>query len=429
MLKFKIYLLAAITLFSVTLSAQSNTNSPYSRFGLGELNRQGLVQNLSMGGAAIGIHSGSQINYINPAAYTAIDTMSFLFDFGVSGSQTRYETNSLNTTGTNFNIHHIAMGFGISKNWKASVGIVPYSSVGYNITESKYLSGAGLLDYYYKGSGGLNKFYMGTAVKFFNHVSIGANLSYIFGYLNYANTVVFPSGLYGASTVFENRLSIADMTYNLGIQYHETIGEKMFFTVGAVFDNETNLKTSRALVQTTTYPGTKTSVGDSVIIDPSFVVNSEKHSAQTVYPMNMGLGFSFGIKNKLMIAGDYSSQEWSKAIIPGKSDSLVNSSSINLGVEFIPNDQAIQGYLNHIRLRAGFYSSKSYLSFRGEQINDNGISFGFGLPFKGTRSSFNLGFTAGQRGTLNSNLIRETYGIVNFGLTLHDFWFYKTKFD
>ncbi len=429
------YLLSAILLCTIPLSAQVNTSSPYSRFGLGELTQPGFIQNLALGGTGIGIRSGSQINYLNPASYSSIDTMSFLFEFGLQGSQNTYAQNS-GTTGsplqskmTNYNIHHIAIGFGISKNWKASIGIVPYSSVGYNIVENKFLSGAGLLDYNYVGSGGLNKFYIGNSIRIINHFSVGLNLTYLFGYLNYANSVDFISDNYAATTRIENRLNIADMTYNFGFQYHDTFSDKYFFTLGVVFDNDSKLNTSQKLVQTTFYPGSKTSVGDSINIDPEFVVNSEILQVQTLLPRNAGVGFSFGIKNKLMLAGDYSSQEWSQSFIPGKTDSLVNASSLNFGLEYTPNDQALRGYYNRVHYRFGGYYSNSYLRIRGEQIQDRGISFGVGLPLKGTKSSFNLGLIVGQRGTLTNNLIKENYGIVNFGLTLHDFWFFKRKFD
>jgi hypothetical protein len=424
--------LTAILLCSIPVAAQVNTSSPYSRFGLGELTPSGFAQNLSMGGTGIGIRSGSQLNYLNPASYSEMDTMSFLFDFGVQGSQTTYSQNTLteNTLSsklTNYNIHHIAIGFGITKNWKASVGIVPYSSVGYNIVETRYLTGVGFPDYNYKGTGGLNRLYIGNSLRFFNHFSAGLNLTYIFGYLDYTNSVDFPAGSDAASTVIENRLNIGDMMYNLGFQYHETFYNKYFLTVGAIFDNDTKLKTSRTILQTSYFPGSGPRSGDTIV--PSFIVNYEKIPSETLLPRNMGVGISFGIKDKLMLTGDYSGQEWSKSIIPGKTDSLDNSNSLNFGLEYTPNNQAIRGYYNRVHYRFGGYYSNTYLRIRGEQLQDYGISFGVGLPFKNTKSSFNLGVVVGQRGTLTNNLIKESYGIVNFGLTLHDFWFFKRKFD
>lgn len=416
-------------LCAIPVAAQVNTSSPYSRFGLGELNQPGFTQNLSMGGIGIGLRSSSQINFLNPASYTEMDTLSFLFDFGLLGSQTNYTDGTLSSRMMNYNIHHIAMGFSISRNWKASVGIVPYSSVGYNITESKFVSGAGLAEYYYQGSGGLNRLYIGNAFKIYNHFSLGLNLSYIFGYIDYLNSVQFPADASAASTKIENRLNIGDMTYNFGFQYHNTFSDKYLFTAGIIFDNETKLNTTQKILQSTIFPGSAATIGDSILIDPDFKVTSNSYNKQTTLPQHLGGGFSFGIKNKLIISGDYSTTAWSKSFIPGKTDTLSNSNSLNFGVEYTPDYQSLKGYLNKIHYRAGGYYSNSYLHIRGEQLQDYGISFGVGLPFKGSKSSFNLGMTIGQRGTLTNNLIKENYGVVTFGLTLHDFWFFKPKFD
>jgi len=429
MLKKFRFILPAILLFAIPMAAQVNTSSPYSRFGLGELTQPGFANNIALGGTGIGLRSGTQINYLNPASYTEMDTLSFLFDFGIFGKQTKYSTNSLESKLTNYNIHHIGIGFGITKNWKASVGIMPYSSVGYEIEENKFLPGSSLVNFNYKGSGGLNKLYIGNSVRFFNHFSVGVNLSYLFGYLNYKNEVSFPSDTKAASTLIENRLNLSDMTYNFGFQYHTKIKEKYFLTLGAIYDNEVKINTSQSIISTTFFPGTSITIKDSIPLNTAFEVDKKTSSGESILPRNYGFGTSFGIKNKLLIAADYTAMEWSKSFIPGKSDTLANSNSMNFGIEYTPNETALKGYLNRVHYRFGGYYSNTYLRIRNEQLQDFGISFGVGLPFKNTKSTFNLGLVYGQRGTLSQNLIKENYGIINFGLTLHDFWFYKRKID
>ena len=64
--------------------SQYSTYSPYTRFGFGDLSKGGFGQNLAMGGAGIALRNDNQLNYLNPAAYTARDSMSVLFDFGMS---------------------------------------------------------------------------------------------------------------------------------------------------------------------------------------------------------------------------------------------------------------------------------------------------------------------------------------------------------
>ncbi len=393
-----------------------------------------------MGTAGVALRSNEQINYINPAAYTAIDTNSFIFDFGIAGTSTTYRSDQARTKLNNFNIQHLAIGFPVTRWWKAAAGITPFSSVGYNIFEQKNLANIGNVDYYYNGNGGLNNFFLGSSILLFKHLSLGVNMSTLFGFIDNKQRAEFTNDVAFSTTQFELRDNIRGIVFNLGLQYDQTFADKYFVTLGAVFNNETNLKTTQTYTVTNTFPGSGTTIADTVFsdTDTSYVIIpvnpvqnliDNTHSGPVTYPQNMGVGLAFGIRNKLTVTGDYNQQRWSNSRILGRSDSLVNSSSMKFGVEYLPNQAALKGYLNHVRYRLGGYYTNSYIQIRGDQINDYGITFGIGLPFKNTKTTFNLGVVLGQRGTLNNNLIKENYGIVNFSLVMHDFWFFKRKFD
>lgn len=409
--------------------AQVNTHSPYSRFGLGQLSLPGYGQNQAMGSSGIALRSNKQINYINPAAYTAIDTMSFLFDFGLNASNTRYQTTELNSELTNFNLDHLAIGFAISKWWKAAAGIGPYSSIGYNILDQKSLPNIGLIDYSFEGTGGLNNFYLGTSVLVFKRLSLGINMSNIFGYLENIQRTDFPTDAEAAQTYAENRMVVRDHVFTFGIQYHELLKEKYFIALGAIYENQSSLNTNQTLLYQNFFPGNAVALNDSTIVSPTFQLEKNSYKGEIIYPARIGAGISFGIDKKLILSGDYQTQNWSNSLIMGESDSLVNSNSMNFGMEYTPNYEALRGYLNRVHYRFGGYYSNSYLRIRGEQIQDYGITFGVGLPFKGTKTTFNLGMVLGQRGTTDNSLIKENYGIINLSFTLHDFWFFKRKFD
>ena len=55
--------------------AQNNTNSPYTRYGYGQLADQGSGNSKAMGGVAYGLRDKYQVNFANPASYTAIDSL------------------------------------------------------------------------------------------------------------------------------------------------------------------------------------------------------------------------------------------------------------------------------------------------------------------------------------------------------------------
>lgn len=414
---------------AVSLGAQINTYSPYSRYGVGDLRKPGFGQNLSMGFSGIGYRSSRAINYLNPASYSSLDTMSFIFDFGLNTRLTKYETEDMSGNLWNSNIHHIGIAFPFTRWWKAAVGISPYSSVGYNIVDKQSDPDIGLLDYYFEGNGGLNNFFLGTSISLIDHFSIGLNYSYYFGYLNNNQRVIFPVGENYARTYVMDTTLIRDGVLDFGFQYHDIFADKYFLNLGATYNAKTSLKSNQTTVIQNYFPGSSAEVGDTLVLSPVFVLDRSEKEGEFIYPQGYGIGVSFGILNKLNIMGDYYIQNWGESSVMGINDYLVNSSTMKFGTEFIPDYQALRGYYNRIHYRLGGYFSNTYLSIRGEQLQDYGITFGVGLPFKGTKTTFNLGMVLGQRGTLKNNLIKENYGIINVSFTLYDFWFLKRKFD
>ena len=80
----RLFSLAIIVMTTVSTMAQSNgTNSSYSRFGLGLLSDQAQGFNRSMAGVAQGYRSRTQVNMQNPASYSSIDSLTFIFDAGM----------------------------------------------------------------------------------------------------------------------------------------------------------------------------------------------------------------------------------------------------------------------------------------------------------------------------------------------------------
>ncbi|MFR0765191.1 MAG: hypothetical protein ACLSHL_15435 [Alistipes communis] len=85
------YRLAVAAMLVVPVSAMAQTSSinafsPYSMYGIGELQTPGVVAQRSMGGVGLGMRSSVMVNPLNPAAYSLTPRQGFLFDFGVEGS-------------------------------------------------------------------------------------------------------------------------------------------------------------------------------------------------------------------------------------------------------------------------------------------------------------------------------------------------------
>lgn len=414
-------------IIAAQVMGQSNSRSPYSRFGLGIMSQPGFTQNRAMGGAGLAMRDNNRINYLNPASYSAIDTLSFLFDFGLMGNYTYLETNARTDDFWGMNMDHIAISFPLTKWLGMSMGVRPYSKVGYSIKQED--DSPALIDYVYTGNGGINQFYLGTSINIFKVLSLGVNFKYLFGAIDLTRSVQFPFESTYAYTEVQSRTVIKDFVVDMGIQYSQDFSDKYNLTAGVVFDNRTKVRATNSVTKSNFFPGTAAQVNDSTVVDPEFVLDESSKTGNIVIPTNFGAGFTFNINKKLRIAFDYYTQDWSKSSFFNSDEPLTNSSSFHGGLELIPDPMALKGYHKRMAYRLGGHLTNSYLRLEGEQLKDYGISFGVGLPLKNTRSTFNFAVEGGRRGTLENNLILENYLFVSFSVTLHDFWFIKRKFD
>jgi hypothetical protein len=420
-------LLLTLALWAMSFVASSQsltTYSPYSRYGLGEIRNQGYANTKAMGGITQGIRNGTWVNYLNPASYTSQDTMSFIFDFGVEGATVNYKSGNQSNTNSTGNLHHLAMQFPLTKWMGASLGLQPYSNVGYRIKHTEMdpylLSSIGPIKYYHNGNGGITQFYFGTAVEPFKNFSIGANMSYLFGAMEYKFTEEFPE--YSTYVGYDelNSFVVRDIAFSFGAQYTIFAGKEKEYKIvlGATLDNKTSLNATH--VRFVSYPLGSTT--DTIVYE-------ENKNNSFEFPANFSGGFTFAYSNKLLVGAEYSFQDWTKAQYLNANGLLTNSKSVRVGVQYTPNPFDLRSYFKRISYRAGFYHKNTFLELRDNQINDYGITFGVGLPFRRTRTSFNIALELGRKGTLENGLVQENYGIINFGFTFYDFWFVKQKIN
>jgi hypothetical protein len=128
-------ILAGLFFLPFLLFAQfnNNTSSPYSRFGLGELQPYSFGRTSAMGGASLASRNNQQINLANPASYSAVDSLGFMFEFGLFANYSNFSNDIGSMNATDVNFQYFAMNFQITSWLGTSLGLTPYSDVGYNV--------------------------------------------------------------------------------------------------------------------------------------------------------------------------------------------------------------------------------------------------------------------------------------------------------
>lgn len=407
--------LLILTLLAVAATAgisAQNVTSPYSKFGYGILGDNSTSAQRQMGGVGYAMRSGRQVNVMNPAAYAAMDSLTFLFDMGVDVSLFWREDAGGKAHDWGGGLDYLTIQFPVSKTVGVSAGLLPYSSVGYAFGSK--------IDHGYtthQGSGGLNQLYLGAGWMPVKNLSVGFNFSFLFG--NIFNDVYSMQTGASSQTLFEQAMEVKDYHLQLGAQYTYKISRKNSVTVGATFSPSKSLLGKTYVLKyydTSSAPDT---------LAPGVTNLRGRFSL----PSTWGAGISYEWNDRLQAEVDFTYQDWSKV----KYDQVENFTEtqfdnrwrIGAGASYTPDPRG--GYFKRVTYRAGAYYNRDYIMVEGNHVRDYGIGCGLGLPANQSKTVINIGFEYSQRQATPNPLLKERYFNVTLGVNFNQVWFFKNK--
>ena len=411
------------------VNTQSSTISPYSQYGLGMLADQSLGLSRGMGGTGIALRNSTVVNTLNPASYSAVDSLTMLFDAGLSGQFTNFKENntSANTRSADFN--YAAGLFRMRKNLGVSFGLLPFSDVGYSYSTSTFLnSTVGSITESYTGSGGLHQAYVGAGWRPFGHLSIGLNFGYLWGTYKRSVSTSATTSVNSLSKTYETSVSNYNLTF--GLQWQQPLGRWDALTLGAKIGmghkigadpmcQIVNLNTSTLVSDTTTF-----TISNGLEL-----------------PMTYGVGLAWQHRQRLSLAADVEMQKWGDISYPAYDETtkifalrdglLLDRTRTSIGADYVPDPNHPSSYLKHMHFRAGAHYSTPYYKVNGvDGPKEFGVSVGLGIPLLNkweNRSMLNI--SAQWAHTSAKDMITENTFRINVGLTFNERWFAKWRID
>jgi hypothetical protein len=418
----RIPLAILITLFTLSLTAQIRISSPYSRFGIGDISDNNNAWSFSMGQVGLSFSSPYHVNYANPATYISFDSTSFVFEGGFNGDFVTLTSNYQTTSRNYASMGYMQFGIPVTKWWRSSIGLVPFSDVGYNVaTIESYPTGTVVRTY--AGSGGINRFYWGNAIKIIKNLSVGFNFSYLFGSMEREGSVFFPDSAYAMNFKVRNYTQVSDIYFNFGVLYKAKLRPGLMMNFAAVYAPYTSLSAKTSVIANTFLLG-----AGNIEYPKDTLGTAIGYTGNITIPTMAGGGISIEKPEKYIVGIDFRWQNWEKFTAFELSDSLVNSWQISAGGEIVPDANNYSSYLARVRYRIGFNYNKTYLHLRGRDLDEYSVSLGFGLPLRSVRTMLNIGAQVGVRGTIEQDLIRESYFKIVVGFSIYERWFVKRKY-
>lgn len=430
---------------NLVLFAQPKQNSPYSKYGIGDPVNQFFANQAAWGGQTAAFHDPFHLNLSNPASYahlraTALET-------GLFAKYSHLTASTGTKDNWSGNLAYAAIGFTLKSPinelldkkkspWQVGMGLAltPNTLVGYNVQTIDTLPDLGVVIGSFQGSGGTYRLTWSGGVKR-NNTAFGLNLGWIFGKSVYENTTAFVDSL---PTFFTNRredVSVNGLIWRLGAQQdfvlrtaeNDKTVPLRWVTVGITGEGKHNVKSvydklflrSRGLLSNGQY-------------DDADTLESALDVRQTItLPAAFTLGVQYVNANKFRAGVQFGFEGWSSYRNEARPDDFRNTISLSGGIEYIPDFASYNNYGKRIRYRLGAYYRQDPRKAEGKELDDLGLSFGFGFPITLPRQQTSFVNTAFELGKLGADSpIDETYFRITVGFTLNDnSWFYKRRFE
>ena len=433
----KLFILIAVLMVTLPAAAQEafSAFTPYSIFGLGQLESVGDQNTAGMGGIGVGLRDPGLNNLLNPASVTAREPSAFMLDFGLKQSNVIYagadaDGNLARSAKNLFNIDHVVASFPIYKHSAFRVGVMPFSNTGFAFSfhenKDQILATLGDVQYVRSGQGGIHQVFAGAGVTLFDRLSLGADGIFYMGTIKRSTTTVFTTNSNQRVAMRNWSTVLRGFSGKAGIQYEQPIGESLSLTVGATYKLGSEVKgdfTDLAYASGGNYTDT--------------TLNVSKPVGYSI-PQEIAAGFTLRKSGVWMFGADYTRQDWTGSAFdatPGVNFSAGLAESYNVGFELIPNRYDVRYYMRTWTYRIGAYHKNQYIMIDGKQVCSNGITLGFSLPVYNRRTSVafavDLGQTslAGAASLTTPGNVRERYVKISMGLNLYDIWFQKVLYN
>lgn len=439
----RFFILSLLTLLPFVAFAQPKQNSPYSRFGLGDPLPQYFANQAAMGGQSIGFHDPFHLNLVNPASFAFLRTTAL--EVGQASTYSHYTSNGGSFDDWAGNLAYLALGFTlkspinealdrIKSPWQAGMGfaITPMTQVGYNL-ESNGSTGTDTVLNTFKGQGGFYRLTWSNGIKYKN-TALGLNLGWVFGEAQYENGTDFFNTLIPYDNSFRDDIRLNGLTWTLGVQHDFVLRyaennpdvPKKWITAGITGQSKNNINgyVDRLYIR---HRGL---LGNNYFTPDTIDYRADQQFAITL-PGSVGFGLQYVEANRLRLGGEFQYQFSEQYRNEARPLNYKNTLSLSAGVEFIPDFASYNRYFNRIRYRLGTYYRQDPRPIDGQQLNDFGVSFGFGFPIVLPRQQTSFMNTAFEWGQFGANsAIEETYFRITIGFTLNDnSWFYKRRFE
>jgi len=438
--------------FLTMAQPEPKDNSPYSRYGIGDISDRNFYSSQFMGGLGASLNDQYQINIVNPASLGGLTATTF--DIGLYAEYSGLKDNSVQNFDYNWNGNLSYMSLAIplqnrvndllerkvrNTTYAMAFTLMPYSTVGYNIaTLDQTDPNIGDFSRIFRGSGGTYQFLYSAGIRH-KKFSGGFNVGYLFGKIENERAVLFNQLEEPYFSFANETTSLTGFVWTGGLMYTHTLNKKALddkktlevkrITFGVHGNSNTSFNTT-----TDAFSGSERRLQSTFAQRDTLEGFPKTIEGSGTLPAQLGIGATYYKGANFALGVNYETNSWSQFASDIVNNNLKDTYKLSFGGFYRPNYKSISSYLSRIYYRFGVHyqtvPSEEIAANAGKTVKDYGINIGFGLPFFYQRkiSHANLGLSAGLRGP--GTAVEEQYWKISFSFSFNDDeWFIKRKYN
>lgn len=415
------------------------TGSVYSYSALGTPIDLRTANTAGMGLSGVAIYNGVAVNFANPAIWSRT-----VFSLGNGTMRVQsIDAKDQNSTATNglLDAVNFQIVLPIKKNKlgvSASLtpltrknfayfnnGTIPAESVG-STNDLLYLNDN-------KGEGGLTKVELGVGYSLTKNLSIGYAPSVIMGLFDNSVATSFSSPIYRPLTYefTERQFGIA---HRFGIYAFKNgvLSSSDLVSFGLNLELPVNLTAKDKVTATYTVLQGTTGNERSLLRETELDVEGRSGEGTMRLPLKVETGVLYQKTPSLAFSAEWLYQPWTnfEDRVGFTDPSLVDRNRFAGGVQWLPSLSARNTkLLKSFQYRAGLSYDTGYLNINNTAITTRSAHFGLSIPAKNSRSSVDIAFEYGIRGTTQNSLVEERFWTIKMSFNLAELMFFDRKFQ
>lgn len=435
-------MLPGLAISQVIDDDKSRSGSYYSSIGYGIPTDVNSSYTSGIGLSGVSTYSSFSPSISNPAHWGLVELTQGQISLGMTNFEASDGTSEAKYS--KFGFENFQFVFPLLRNQLGvSVSFSPFTRADFaRVKRGEFFTGNDLFDEVEfatntVGSGGANRIEVGLGYRLSRNISVGYAASAYLLSLNEEHATSFSQQQYQRGNqpiVLNEEITGSGFGNRFGIytRFRELLGDNDRLSIGGSVNLPVNISAERSVAtfrRTFRFHPTYSVQVNRVELNEGM----PNREGSVKIPLEINGGLTYYLNQYHSFSAEALMQSWSDSEFsyrPAEENYYTDRTKVGIGYQFHPFlNQQSSGFFSNFRYSLGATYDTGFLAISDQDIETYMLHAGITIPSQRNRSSIDLSFNYGMRGTQTNSLVKENIWGFKLSLNLAEFMFLRQRFQ